>query len=124
MFPLSLYLLSGLIMFLFEYFVLLRIYKRSPTLEKISLVVAPLMIIVALLITDFITLHLSSSKKNISSINPLLLFIVLVLLELPLSLYGYQITPNASVPERLIVAGTFGTASVLIAQGILVGLGL
>jgi hypothetical protein len=118
----ALYLLSALIMFILEYFVLLRIYKRSPTLEKISLIVAPIMIVVALLITNFIQTHLlSDSKAQIQRgpINPLLLFIVLVLLELPLSLYGYELTPDASIPERLVVAGSVGVVVVLIAQGIL-----
>lgn len=113
---LSLYLLSGFIMFLLEYFVLLRLYKRSPALEKISLIVAPIMIILALFITNFIQ---SQFTKSTTSLNPLILFIVLVLLELPLSLYGYDITPNASIPERLIVAGSIGVSSVLIANGIL-----
>jgi hypothetical protein len=74
------------------------------------------MIILALFITSLVTPHLSSSKKNI---NPLILFIVILLLELPLSLYGYEITPNASIPERLVVAGSMGLVAVLIAQGIL-----
>lgn len=113
---LSLYLVSALIMFLLEFFVLLRIYQRSPTLQKISLVVAPLMIILALWLTFFIQ---KSFSINPSVLNPLVLFIVLMLLELPLSLYGYEIQPNASVAERMIVAGAFGVASVLIAQGIL-----
>ena len=121
--PLSLYLLSALIMFLLEYFVLLRIYKRSPSLQKISLVVAPMMIILALFLTDLISTNFinpkSSSKVSSMNFNPLLLFIILVLLELPLSLYGYELTPNASIPERLVVAGSVGVVVVLVAQGIL-----
>lgn len=115
----SLYLLSGFIMFLLEYFILLRLYKRNPTLEKISLFVAPIMIILALFITNFIQTQFTTLKQTSTLVNPLILFIVLVLLELPLSLYGYELTPNASIPERLIVAGSVGVSSVLIAQGIL-----
>jgi hypothetical protein len=113
---LSLYLGSGLIMFLLEFFVLLRVYQRSPTLQKISLVVAPLMIILALWLTTLIQKVFSITPNQF---NPLVLFVVLMLMELPLSLYGYEIQPNASVPERMIVAGSVGVASVLIAQGIL-----
>lgn len=112
----SVYIVSAIVMFFLELFVLLRLYKRSPTLQTISLVVAPLMIVVALFITNVIQNMMGSPSILV---NPLILFIVLILLELPLSLYGYELTPNASIPERLIVAGTFGVASVLIAQSIL-----
>jgi uncharacterized membrane protein YoaK (UPF0700 family) len=74
------------------------------------------MIVVALFITQLIQNQFNITKDRI---NPVVLFVVLVLLELPLSLYGYELTPNASVLERLIVAGVVGVSSVLIAQGIL-----
>ena len=112
-----LYILAGLVMFLLEFFVLIRVYKRPPKIQTISLIVAPLMIILALWITNFIQNQFQITKDRL---NPLVLFLVLVALELPLSLYGYELTPNASIPERLVVAGAFGVASVLIAQGILV----
>lgn len=111
----SLYLFSALIMFLFEYFVLVKLYKRSKSLQNISYIAAPLIIVIALWITLFIQRNLNITPGRI---NPLLLFIVLMILELPLSLYGYEITPNASIIERMVVAGTFGTASVLIASAI------
>jgi hypothetical protein len=109
----SLYFFSALVMFLFEYFVLVKLYKRSKSLQAISYFVAPLMIVVALWVTLFIQRKLNITPTRI---NPLLLFIILILFELPLSLYGYEITPNASILERMVVAGTFGTASVLIAS--------
>jgi hypothetical protein len=118
----SLYLLSGLVMILLEALILLRVYKRSKTLEIISLIVAPLMIIFALWLTLWIQRKwLGNGKKGNNSIqvNYILLFVILALIELPLSLYGYEITPNASIPERMIVAGSVGVAAVLIAQGIL-----
>lgn len=108
----GLYLLSALIMILLEYFVLLRLYTRSRKLEIISLVVAPLIIILGLWITLWI-------QPNGKRVNPLILFLVIAAIELPLSLYGYELQPNASILERVIVAGTFGVASVLIAESIL-----
>jgi hypothetical protein len=75
------------------------------------------MIIVAIFITNFVQTYFLNESKG--PLNPLLLFIVLVLLELPLSLYGYELTPDASIPERLVVAGSVGVVVVLIAQGIL-----
>ena len=108
----SLLILSAILMFVLEYFVLLQLYQRNKTLEKISLVVAPLLIILAIWITSLI-------QPKSSRINPLLLFVVLALLELPLSLYGYEIKPNASILERMLIAGVFGTAVVLIAEAIL-----
>lgn len=104
---LALYILSGIIMFLFEYFILLRVYKRSINLQLISLVVAPLMIVLAL----YLSLWFNKGK-----FNPFILFVFLILFETPLSLYGYKITPDASVIERMIVAGSFGVVSVIIAK--------
>ena len=112
----ALYLLSALVMFLLEYFVLLRVYRRPKNIQTISLVVAPLMIVLAIFLTFWIQKLIGLQN---SYIQPLILFIVLVLLELPLSLYGYPLQPDASIPERLIVAGTFGTASVLIASALI-----
>jgi FtsH-binding integral membrane protein len=116
MVDISLYLVSAIVMFVLEFFVLLRIYKRPQKIQTLSLIIAPLMIVLALWITMFIQKQFRITKERV---NPLVLFFVLVLLELPLSLYGYELTPNASIPERLIVAGVFGVASVLIAQSIM-----
>ena len=116
MITLSLVLLSAFVIFVLEYFVLLRVYKRSPKLQTISLFVAPVMIMIALFLTSFIQKMFQITNDRL---NIVILFFVLVLLELPLSLYGYELVPNASIVERLIVAGSVGVVSVLIAQGIL-----
>ncbi len=113
---LLIFLLSALIMFLFEAFILLRVYQRSSYLQKVSLIVAPLFVIVGLGITIWFQ-RIFQITPNV--INPFILFIVLMLIELPFSIYGYEIKPNASIPERMIVAGSFGVTSVIIAQGIL-----
>jgi hypothetical protein len=91
---------GAIVMFLFEYFVLLRLYKRSQSLEMISLVVAPLMILLA----------------NYFASTPTQLFIAFLIMELPLSLYGYKISPDASVIERLVVASAFGVTASLIGK--------
>ncbi len=111
----SIYILSALIMFLFEYFVLLKLYQRSYQLQIISLIAAPIIIVVALYITLWIQRkYLGNSRSFVIS-----LFLVIILIELPLSLYGYKIEPDASIGERMIVAGSFGVVSVLIAECIL-----
>lgn len=115
--PFILYLTSAIVMLLLEYFVLLRLYQRSKQLRTISLIVAPIMIIVGLWITIFLQDRLQLGSK--SRVNVLLLFVVIFLLELPLSIYGYEIKPDASILERCIVVATFGTVSVLIAQSVL-----
>ena len=91
---------GAIVMFFFEYFVLLRLYKRTQSLEMISLVIAPLMILLA----------------NYFASTPTQLFIAFLIMELPLSLYGYNISPNASVIERLVVASTFGVTASLIGK--------
>jgi hypothetical protein len=91
---------GAIVMFLFEYFVLLRLYKRSQSLAILSLVVAPLMILLA----------------NYFASTPVQLFIAFLIMELPLSLNGYKISPDASVIERLVVASTFGVTASLIGK--------
>ena len=93
---------GALVMVLFEYFVLLRLYRRSHTLEMISLVVAPLMILLANYFAD----------------TPTKLFVAFLLMELPLSLMGYKIFPDASIVERLVVASTFGVTASLIGKSV------
>jgi uncharacterized membrane protein YkvI len=117
MFDIKLALISAIVMFILEYFVLLKVYKRSKKLETISLIFAPLMIIIAQYIA-----HLIQSNTNIfdkTRINPLVLFLSFALLELPLAYNGYEISPNASILERVIIASGFGTVSTIIGQSII-----
>ena len=74
-----------------EYFVLLRVYKRSQKLEMISLIIAPLMVLIA---------------SAVAGRNIIKLFLVFAL-----SINGYKITPDASILERIIVATSFGIVS-------------
>jgi len=85
-----------------EYFVLLRLYRRTQSLEMISLVVAPAMILLA----------------NYFAETPVKLFLAFLIMELPLSLYGYKLTPEASLLERLVVASTFGVTASLIGKSL------
>ena len=83
-------------MLFFEYFVLLRVYQRSKKLEMISLVIAPLMVLIA---------------GAIVGKDPVKLFVAFALMEIPLSVMGYKITPNASILERVLIASSFGVVS-------------
>jgi len=87
---------GALIMLFFEYFILLRVYQRSKKLEMISLVIAPLMVLIA---------------GALVGKDPVKLFFVFALMEIPLSVMGYKITPNASILERVLVASSFGVVS-------------
>ena len=93
---------GAIVMLLLEYFVLLRLYKRSKSLQVISLIVAPLMVLVA----------------NVFAETPIRLFIVFALMELSLALNGYEIVPDASILERIVVASAFGVSSSLIGKAI------
>ncbi len=93
---------SALVMFILEYFVLLNLYKRSQKLQNISLVVAPLMILVGYyLFKTFMKREPSLAEY----------FLTICLLELPLAIRGYDIKPDAKIWERLLVAGSFGMVS-------------
>jgi hypothetical protein len=87
---------GALIMLFLEYFVLLRVYQRSKHLQIISLFVAPLMILIA---------------GALVGRDPVKLFFVFALMEIPLSLIGYKITPDASILERVIIASSFGVVA-------------
>jgi FtsH-binding integral membrane protein len=83
-------------------------------LKIISLFVAPIFIVFAQLITYLITIwfHLDTDRN----ISIPILFFVLALIELPLSLYGYELSPNATILERILVAASVGTVITLISQ--------
>jgi hypothetical protein len=93
---------GAIVMLILEYFVLLRLYRRTHSLEMISLVVAPAMILLA----------------NYFAETPVKLFLAFLIMELPLSLYGYKLTPEASLLERLVVASTFGVTASLIGKSL------
>lgn len=95
------------VMFLIEHFVLLRLYRRSPTLQTISLVVAPLMALVGYMIARAVLRRDPTLAEY---------FLFISALELPLALRGYEIKPDAKIWERVLVAGTFGTVSYAAAQ--------
>ena len=95
---------GALIMLILEYFVLLRLYTRTQSLQVISLIVAPLMVLVA--------------SGLVQSGDPVKLFWAFVLMEVPLSLIGYKLTPDASFFARVVVAASFGVASSLMGQAV------
>lgn len=117
MFDLRLALVSAFVMFILEYTVLLTLYQREKKLETISLIVAPLMIIIAQYISHIIQTNTNFFIKD--RIDNISLFLSFALLELPLSIKGYKLKPDASILERVIVASTFGVVSTNIAQSIL-----
>jgi hypothetical protein len=116
MFDWKIALYAATIMFFLEYFVLLRLYKRDASLQSISLIVAPAMIIIALYISYVLQTYTTFFIKD--RLDPLAVFISFALLELPLSIKGYRIIPDASIIERIVVATSFGVVSVLVAQKI------
>lgn len=102
--------LPGIIMLILEYFVLLRLYDRDNRIKMISLIVAFIMAIASVQIGKFIF----KKEPTITQV-----FLIVAYMELPLSLYGYKLIPDASIFERIIVAGTFGAFSYALSQAIL-----
>lgn len=117
MFDLKLAFVSAVVMIILEYTVLLVLYKRSAKLEKVSLVVAPVMVVLGQYIAHLLQTYTNFFAKD--RVDNIALFIAYALIELPLSMYGYKITPDASILERIIVASTFGIASTNIGQAII-----
>ena len=48
----------------------------------------------------------------------ILIFLLIAFMEMPLSLLGYSLEPEASLVERVIVAASFGLVSYLIGRQI------
>ena len=46
-------------------------------------------------------------------------FLIVVLLEIPFSLKGYKLDPEATILERMIVAGVFGSFSYALSEAFL-----
>lgn len=117
MFDLRLALVSAVVMFILEYTVLIRLFKRTKELETTSLMVAPMMIIAAQYLSHILQTNTKLFVKD--RIDYVSLFISFALIELPFSLKGYKITPDAGIPERVVVASSFGVVATLIGQSIL-----
>ena len=107
-------LFAGLIMLLLEYFVLLRIYKRKQSLHNTSLFFAFTMMFIAVFIVEYLK---KIKKIKVAAIS--YVFIIVLLMEIPLSLIGYELEPEAAFWERLVVAGSFGTVAYGISKTIL-----
>jgi len=99
-------LVAGLVMLLLEYSVLLRIYKRKKSLHNISLFFAFTMMFVAVFIVEYLY---KIKKIKVPAIS--YVFLIVVLMEVPLSYIGYDVEPYAAFWERLVVAGSFGTVA-------------
>ena len=100
-------------MLLLEYFVLLKIYKRKKSLHNISLLLAFTMMFVSVFIVEYLY---QIKKIKVPAIS--YIFIIVFLMEIPLSYIGYDLEPEAAFWERLIVAGSFGTVAYGISKSI------
>lgn len=105
-------------MLAFEAGVLLRTFTRPASYTWISLALAPLIAVLALRMAPAISAALPIVFTR-ARVDYAAVFLAAVLFELPLSAYGYPLTPPASILERLVVAGSFAVVSVLTAKSIL-----
>ena len=97
-------------MLFLEYFVLIRLYDRDPKIKLYSLFIVFFMSIISVVLGRFIF-------KKYPTITQI--FFVIMYMELPFSLYGYKLEPNASILERMIVSGVFGAYSYALSEAIL-----
>lgn len=109
--------ISALVMVLFELGVLIRLFKRADWLFFPSLVIAGTMAVLSLRIAP--ALASMSSLFTQTRLDYAAVFFVSLLIEIPLSLSGYNVDPPAKFLERLIVAGSFAVVSVMTAKSIL-----
>lgn len=108
---------SALVMVLFELGVLIRLFKRADWLFYPSLAIAGTMAVLSLRIAP--ALASVSSLFTQTRLDYAAVFLVSVLIEIPLSLSGYNVDPPAKFLERLVVAGSFAVVSVMTAKSIL-----
>jgi hypothetical protein len=98
--------ISAGVMVMFELFVLMRVFTRPASLYWPSLILAPLIAVMAIRLAPLLSEVLPSIYTT-TRFDFAAVFVVAVLLETPLSIIGYPITPPASFLERLVVAGSF-----------------
>lgn len=98
--------ISAAVMVLFELGVLMRVFTRPAFLFWPSLILAPLIAVLAIRLAPLLS-ELLPSLYATTRLDFAAVFVVAVLLETPLSIIGYPIQPAASFFERLVVAGSF-----------------
>ena len=115
MFDISVSILSGVIMLLFEYLFLIKVYKKESSVTPFKLFLAPILLIVAQYIT-----YLVQDKKNTENnrINPIILFFVFILIKLPFTLNNYDLIEDVPLFERMSILGIEAVSSTFIAEGI------
>ena len=109
--------ISAAVMVMFELVVLMRVFTRPAFLFWPSLVLAPLIAVMAIrlapLLSEVLPTIYTTTRLDFAAV-----FVVAVLLETPLSIIGYPITPPASFLERLIVAGSFAVVVSMTAKSL------
>jgi hypothetical protein len=112
--------ISAAVMVFFELTVLMRVFTRPAYLFWPSLILAPLIAVLALYLTPTVSRALPEVFTN-TRIDFAAVFVTAMLLETPLSLYGYPIQPSASFLERLVVAGSFAVVVLMTGKSIVQG---
>lgn len=118
MFSWTLAILSSLLMLGLEYLFLVRVYEKTLSKPDFStLIIPPILLIVAQYITYRIQ---DNSNTKMETLNPFILFLVIVALKLPFSLMNHDIVKNISLFERLIITGVEAVSVTIIAEGLLI----
>lgn len=116
MFDLYVPLLSAFVMFLLEYLFLVKIYKKEAVITPFRLILPPVLLIVAQVITYQIQ---DKKNKENNRINPFILFFIFILVKLPFTLNQYDLIEDVSLFERMMILGIEAVSATLIAEGIL-----
>jgi chromate transport protein ChrA len=103
-------------MFLLEYLFLVKIYKKESIVTPFRLLLPPVLLIVAQMITYQIQ---DKKNKENNRINPFILFFIFILLKLPFTFNQYDLIENISLFERMMILGIEAVSATLIAEGIL-----
>jgi hypothetical protein len=105
------------VMIAFELTVLMRVFKRPAFLFWPSLVLAPLIAILAFKLAPVLSRAVPQLYTR-TRLDYAAVFVCALLLETPLSIIGYPIDPPASFLERLVVAGSFAVVTVMTSRSI------
>jgi hypothetical protein len=117
MLTLPLVVLSAFISLILVNFIFLKIYENKGR-NIYPLLISPIVLVISLYITDFIQTRIGW-KYDTNRLNILLLFFVILIVDAPFTISGYEVIPDISKGERLIVSGIEGISSYLIALAIL-----
>lgn len=104
-------------MIILEYLVLVRIYEKTSRKDWSIILIPPLLLIIAQIITYKIQ---DKENQDRQTLNPFILLVVFLFLKFPFSFTKHDIVTDISLFERLVISGAEAISAMILAEGIVI----